>query len=70
MAMGDDVYNLLGEVLVTCPATGSHLVDKEQLHTLLELTGGTVWLRRRRWRIVPRRHSSLHVRIELKEERQ
>jgi len=67
--MTEEVCNLLGEALLLQPATASSLIRSKDLHRLMELTGGTVYLRRRDWRIIPQRAGHLHVRIELKRER-
>jgi hypothetical protein len=59
------VQELLGESLLNCPASGSRLMRWREMHELMELTGGTVYLRRCDWRIIPRRHSRLFVKVTL-----
>ena len=66
--MTDQVFKLLGEGIVMDPVRGSRLLERGELHELLELTGGTVYLRRTNWRIVPHRHGKEFVKVQLRQE--
>jgi len=63
-----EVADLLGEVLLCCPATGSRIMTRADFHQLAELTGGTVYLRGRDWWLIPRRHGRRLVQVTLKED--
>lgn len=64
----DEILRLLGEVLLMDPIRGSKLLGRGELHKLLELTGGMVYLRRTNWRIVPRRYGKEFVKVQLRRE--